>query len=101
MHPLSQWLFVIPDTDAKDDVNALSELATLLFEGDNVSFIYNATRDDAVNCEVGTYILYVGTTYTIGTIGRYISWVRRLDRHVSNIRYCEIRALNSFRYFLI
>ncbi|EEB18389.1 glutamate receptor delta-1 subunit precursor, putative [Pediculus humanus corporis] len=44
VHPLSQWLYIIPDTNViRDNITALS---TLLMEGDNVSFIYNGTSDN-------------------------------------------------------
>ncbi|KAK6635692.1 hypothetical protein RUM44_000946 [Polyplax serrata] len=41
VHPLSQWLYIIPDSDmGRDNITGLSALLT---EGDNVSFIYNGT----------------------------------------------------------
>lgn len=43
VHPLSQWLYIIPDTDIGQD--NITGFATLLTEGDNVSFIYNRTSN--------------------------------------------------------
>lgn len=46
----SQWLYVISDTNA--NTSDISNVRRLLKEGDNISFMYNATVDD-VSCKNG------------------------------------------------
>lgn len=43
MHTQAQWLYVISDTDSRH--SNLSALINVLYEGENVAYIYNITED--------------------------------------------------------
>lgn len=119
VHPISQWLYVVPDTD-RDHDNATA-FSSLLTEGDNVSFIYNVTSYDP-GCVVGIvcHIEELLKSFTISLdrlvreeidLSNQVSdeeWetIRpsRLDRRASLLSHIKVFSkknhLNYFEYLL-
>ncbi|KAL0269534.1 UNVERIFIED_CONTAM: hypothetical protein PYX00_007235 [Menopon gallinae] len=89
VHPLSQWLYMIPDTER--DRDNITGLTALLNEGDNVSFIYNATSYDA-GCSIGMvcHIEELLKSFTIA-LDRLIREEIDLSKQVSDEEWETIR----------
>lgn len=95
VHPISQWLYVIPDTVHKQE--NISAFSALLTEGDNVSFIYNTTYSD-VGCLEGLlcHIEELLKSFTI-SLDRLVREEIDLSNQVSDEEWETIRPTTKDR----